>query len=123
MKYYMVHYDNRFWLLWIIGAIMAVSVCLCSSWSEDTLLLAVAFALSLIAIAIIRKFRYRTALYNIIFWLGYNFLLSYGLLFKSEGGAGLTWWFYLLCINTLQFIVLAVYSIILIIGKKNQSPT
>lgn len=119
----MVHYDNRFWLLWIIGAVMAVSVCLCSSWSEDTLLLAVAFALSLIAIAIIRKFRYRTALYNIIFWLGYNFLLSYGLLFKSEGGAGLTWWFYLLCINTLQFIVLAVYSIILIIGKKNQSPT
>ncbi len=115
--------DNRLWLLWIIGAIMAVSVCLCSSWSEDTLLLAVAFALSLIAIAIIHKFRNRTALCNIIFWLGYNSLLSYGLLFKSEGGAGLTWWFYLLCTNTLQFIVLAIYYLILIIGKKNQSPT
>lgn len=115
--------DKRFWILWLIGVIMAVTVCLCSSWSEDTMLLAVAFALSLIAIAIIRKFRYRTALCNIIFWLVYNSLLSYGLLFKSEGGAGLTWWFYLLCLNTLQFIVLAVYSIILIIGKKNQSPT
>lgn len=115
----MVHYDKRFWILWLIGAMMAVSVCLCSSWSEDTLLLAVAFALSLIAIAIIPKFRYRTALCNILFWLGYNAVLSYGLLFKSEGGAGLTWWFYLLCLNTLQFIVLAVYPIILIIGKKN----
>ena len=111
--------DKCFWVLWLIGVIMAVTVCLCSSWSEDIALLAVAFALSLIAIAIIRKFRYRTALYNILFWLGYNAVLSYGLLFKSEGGAGLTSWFYLLCLNTLQFIVLAVYSIILIIGKKN----
>lgn len=110
---------NRFWLLWIIGAIMAVTVCLCSTWSEDTLLLAVAFVLLQIAIAIIRKLRYRTALCNIIFWLGYNSLLSYRLLFKSEGGAGLTWWFYLLCLNALQFIVLVVYSIILIIGKKD----
>ena len=99
---------------------MALSVCLCSSWSEDTLLLVVAFVLSLIAIAIIRKFRYRTALCNIIFWLGYNAVLSYGLLFKSDGGAGLTWWFYMLCLNTLQFIVLAVYYIILIIEKMNQ---
>lgn len=115
--------EKRFWVLWLIGAIIAVAVSLCSSWSEDTLLLAVAFALSLIAIAIIHKFRNRTALCNILFWLGYNALLSYGLLFKSEGGAGLTWWFYLLCLNALQFIVLAVYSIILIIGKKNQSPT
>lgn len=102
---------------------MALSICLCSSWSDDTLLLAVAFALSLIAIAIIHKFRNRTALRNILFWLGYNALLSFGLLFKSEGGAGLTWWFYLLCLNALQFISLVVYSIILIIEKKNQSPT
>lgn len=112
--------DKRFWILWLIGVIIAVTVCLCSSWSEDTLLLAVAFALSMMAIAIIHKFRNRTALCNIIFWLGYNSLLSYGLLIKSDGGAGLTWWFYLLCLNALQFIVLAVYSIILIIGKKNQ---
>lgn len=111
--------DKRFWILWYIGVIMAVTVCLCSSWSEDTLLLAVAFALSMIAIAIIHKFRNRTALCNILFWLGYNAVLSYGLLFKSEGGAGLTWWFYLLCLNGLQFIVLVVYSIILIIGKKD----
>jgi len=115
--------EKRFWILWLIGAIIAVAVNLCSSWSEDTLLLAVAFALSLIAIAIIHKIRYRTALCSILFWLVYNALLSFGLLFKSEGGAGLTWWFYLLCLNTLQFIVMAVYSIILIIGKKNQSPT
>lgn len=114
--------DKRFWVLWLIGAIIAVAVSLCSSWSEDTSLLAVAFALSLIAIAIIRKFRYRTALCSILFWLVYNALLSFGLLFKSEGGAGLTWWFYLLCLNTVQFIGLSVYSIILII-KKNQSPT
>lgn len=114
--------DKCFWVFGLIGAIMALSVCLCSRWSEDTLLLAVAFALSLIAIAIIRKFRYRTALCNILFWLGYNAVLSYGLLFKSEGGAGLTWWFYLLCLNVLQFIVLAVYSIILIIGKRINQP-
>ena len=58
----MVHYDNRFWLLWIIGAIMAVSVCLCSSWSEATLLLAVAFVLSVIAIAICQKASKNTSL-------------------------------------------------------------
>lgn len=114
--------DKRFWVLWIIGVIMALSVSLCSSWSGDTLLLAVAFALSLIAIAIIHKFRNHTALCNILFWLAYNALLSFGLLFKSEGGAGLTWLFYLLCLNTVQFFVLAVYSIILII-KKIQSAT
>ena len=114
--------DKRFWILWFIGAIMALVVCLRSPWCEDTFLLAVAFSLSLIAIAIIHKLKKRTALSNIIFWLGYNALLSFGLLFKSDGGAGLTWWFFLLCLNTLQFIVLTVYSIILIIGKKNQSP-
>lgn len=109
--------DKRFWILWLIGATMSIAVCLCSSWSEDILLLAVAFALSLLAIAIIHKFRKRTALCNIIFWLGYNALLSYGVLLKSDGGAGLTWWFYLLCLNALQFIILAVYFLILIIGK------
>lgn len=115
--------DKRFWILWLICATLSIAVCLCSSWNEDTLLLVVAFALSLIAIAIIHKFRNRTALCNILFWLGYNALLSYGLLFKSDGGAGLTWWFYLLCLNVLQFIILAVYSIILSIGKNNQPPT
>lgn len=115
--------DKRFWILWLIEISIVVAVCVCSSWSEDTSLLAVAFALSLIAIAIIHKFRKRTALCNILFWLGYNALLSYGLLFKSDGGAGLTWWFYLLCLNALQFIILAVYSIILSIGKNNQPPT
>lgn len=115
--------DIRFWILWLIGVIIAVAVNLCSSWSEDILLLDVAFALSLITIAIIHKFRKRTALCNILFWLGYNVLLCYGLLFKSEGGAGLTWWFYLLCLNVLQFIVLTVYSIISIIKNKKQSAT
>lgn len=110
--------DKRFWLLWITGAIIAFAVCLCSSWNEDTLLLAVAFALSLIAVAGCHKSGKRTALYNILFWLGYNAPLSYGLLFKSEGGSGLTWWFYLLCLNALQFIVLTVYSIISFCGKR-----
>ena len=110
--------DKCFLILWLIGVIMAVTVCLCTSWSEDISLLAVAFVLPLIAIAIIHKFRNRTALCNILFWLGYNAVLSYGLLFKSEGGAGLSWWFYLLCLNALQFIVLIVCSIILMIGKK-----
>ncbi len=114
--------DKRFWILWYIGVIIAVVVSLCLSRSVDTLLLSVAFALSLIAIAIINKFRNRTALCNVLFWLGYNAPLSFGLLFISEGGAGLTWWFYLICLNILQFIVLAIYYLILIIGKKNQSP-
>ena len=112
MKCYMAHYNTQFWLLWLIGAVMTLSVCLCSSWREDTLLLAAAFALSLISIAIIHKFRNHTALCNILFWLGYNALLCYGLLFKSEGGAGLTWWFYLLCPNVLQFISDAIIAYI-----------
>ena len=110
--------DKRFWLLWIIGIIMAVTVCLCSSWSEDTLILAVAFALSLIVVAFCHKASKRAAWCNILFWLGYNTLLSYGLLFKSKYGSGLTWWFFLLCLNTLQFIVLTAYSIISICRKK-----
>lgn len=114
--------DKRFWILWFIGAIMALAVCIRSTWCEDTFLLAVAFSLSLIAIAIIHKLKKRTALCNILFWLGYNALLSYGLLFKSDGGAGLAWWFYLLCLNSLQFIILAVYSIILSIRRNNQPP-
>jgi len=110
--------NKRFWLLWIIGAIAAVTACLCSSWSEDTLLLAVAFALSLIAVAFCHKASKRVACYNILFWLGYNALFSYGLLFKSKYGSGLTWWFFLLCLNTLQSIVLTAYSIISICRKK-----
>lgn len=55
---------------------MAMTVCLHSSWSEYTLLLAVAFALPLIAIAICQKLSKRTSLYNILFWLGYNALLN-----------------------------------------------
>ncbi len=116
----MAHYNTRFWLLWVIGAVMAVMVCSCYSWDEDTLLLAVVFALSLIAVAFCHKASKRVAGYNILFWLGYNVLLSYGLLFKSKYGSGLTWWFYMLCLNCLQFIILTIYSVFSIYKKKKQ---
>jgi len=67
--------DKRSWIYWIIGTIMALAVCLHSLWSEDTLLLAVAFALSLIAIAICQKLSKRTSLYNILFYFGWDIML------------------------------------------------
>lgn len=113
--------DKRFWILWIIGAIMAVTVCLCSSWSEDTLLLAVAFALSLIVVAFCHKSCKRAAGYNILFWLGYNALLSYELLFNNKYGSGFTWWFFLLILNLVQFLVLAVYLMVKHIGNRRMN--
>ncbi len=50
----------------------------------------------------------------------YNAILVYNLIFNSYGGAGFTWWFYLLILNGLHSIVLLIYFFVTCIRNKSK---
>ena len=104
--------DIRFWIAWLVLLLLAVVSCIVEGWSVDTALLGVAYALSLLSTWLCHRVRPRTAFVNLIVMIAYNAILSYNLVFNSQYGAGLTWWFLALLLNTLQSFSLLVYILI-----------
>ena len=105
--------DKRFWIAWLVLLLLAIASCMVQGWSEDTALLGAAYALSLLSTWLCHGVRPRTAFVNLIAMVAYNVLLSYNLVFNSQYGAGLTWWFLALLLNTVQSISLFVYFLII----------
>ena len=103
--------DKRFCIAWGIFLVFAVTICIIEGWSEDTALLGVTYALSLLSIWLCHRVKSRTAFSNLIVMIAYNAILSYNLVFNSRYGAGLTWWLLILLLNTLQSLSLLVYVI------------
>lgn len=105
--------DKRFWIAWLILLLLDMASCMAECWSEDTALLGVTYALSLLSTWLCHRVRPRTAFVNLIVMIAYNVILSYNLVFNSQYGAGLTWWFLTLLLNTLQSFSLLSYILII----------
>ena len=112
--------DKRFWIAWLLLFILAIVSCMTGGWSEDTALLGAAYTLSLLSAWLCHRVRPRAALGNLIVMIAYNTVLSYNLVFNSRYGAGLTWWFFILLLNTIYSIGLLIF--ILISSKNGKLP-
>ena len=103
--------NKRFWIAWLVLLLLAIASCMVQGWSEDTALLSVTYALSLLSTWLCKRVEPRTVFGNLIVMIVYNAILSYNLVFNSRYGAGITWWFITLFLNTLQSFSLLVYVI------------
>lgn len=110
--------NKRFWIAWFVLLILAIVSCMAEGWSEDTALLGGGYALSLLSTWLCHRVRPRTAFSDLILMIAYNAILSFNLVFNSQYGAGLTWWFYALLLNTAHSIALLIFVIINVIKRK-----
>jgi len=112
--------DKRFWIVWTVLMLLMVGAAWIEGWSEDMVLLDVAYALSLLLTWLCHRIKPKFAFGNLIVMICYNTILEYNLLFNSQYGTGLTWWFFALLLNTIQSIyLLLVFTINGIIKRKN----
>ena len=105
--------DKRFWIAWPVLLILAIVSCMAGGWKEDTALLGASYALSLLSAWLCHGVRARSALVNLIVMIAYNAILGYNLVFNSRYGVGITWWFLILLLNTIQSLSLLVYFLII----------
>lgn len=91
--------------------LMVIVIAFCS-WNEDMAILGIAYALSLLSTWLCHRIRPKAALGNLLVMLLYNAILGYNLISNSQGGAGFTWWFYLLILNGIHSIGLIIFTII-----------
>ena len=103
--------NKQFWIAWVVLLVVMVGCCLSEGWSEDTALLAGAYALSLLSTWLCHKVRPRVAYGNLIVMIVYNAILAYNLVFNSRYGGGMIWWFYALLLNTVHSIALLIYTL------------
>ncbi len=104
--------DKRFWIAWVVLLVLLFGCCISEGWSEDTALLGGAYALSLSSTWQCHRVRPRVAYGNLIVMIVYNAILAYNLVFNSRYGAGMTWWFYALLLNTAHSIGLMIFTLI-----------
>lgn len=105
--------DKRFfWIAWRVLLVLMVGCCISEGWSEDTALLGGGYALSLLSTWLCHRVRPRTAFGNLIVMIAYNAILSCNLVFNSQYGAGLTWWFLALLLNTIHSIGLMIFTLV-----------
>ncbi len=74
-------------------------------------LLCAAYALSLLSTWLCYKAKPKAAFVNLIVMIAYNAMLSYNLVFNSQYGTGLTWWFFVLLLNTIHSIGLMIFTL------------
>ena len=92
--------DKRFWITWVaLALLMAVVMAQCS-WNEDTMILGIAYVMSQLSTWLCHRIRPKAAFGN------------------NHGGAGFTWWFYLLLLNGVHSIVLLIYTSCIYIKKQ-----
>lgn len=114
----MTHKLALFWILWGVLLVVMVGCCIFEGWSEDTAMLGGAYALSLLSGWVCHRVRARVAYGNLTVMIVYNAILAYNLVFNSRYGAGMTWWFYALLLNTIHSIALLLFVIITVIKRK-----
>ena len=105
--------DKQFSITESAMLVLMVGCCISEGWSEDTALLGGAYALSLLSAWLCHRVRPRAALGNLIVMIVYNAILAYNLVFNSQSGAGLTWWFYAVLLNTVHSIALLIYTLVI----------
>ena len=105
--------DKQFWIAWGVLLVLMVGCCISEGWSEDTTLLGGDYALSLLSTWVCHRIRPRVAYGNLIVMIVYNGILAYNLVFNSRYGAGMTWWFYALLLNTVHSIALLICTLVI----------
>ena len=110
--------DKRFWAIWLLFLLLAIVCCIAEGWSDDTVLLDAAYAMSLVTTWLCHRVRPRVAYGNLIVMIVYNAILAYNLVFNSQYGSGMAWWFYALLLNTAHSIALLLFVIINVIKRK-----
>lgn len=105
--------NKRFGIAWFVFLLLAIVNCMAGGWNEDSALLGAAYALSLLSTWLCHKVRPKAAFGNLIVMIAYNAILSCNLVFNSQYGAGLTWWFYTLLLNTIHSIGLMIFTSII----------
>lgn len=114
----MTHKLALFWILWGVLLVVMVGCCIFEGWSEDTALPGGTYALSLLSTWLCHKAKPKAAFVNLIVMIAYNAILSYNLVFNSQYGAGLTWWFFALLLNTIHSIGFMIF-VLLSTQKRN----
>ena len=114
----MTHKLALFWIAWGVLLVVMVGCCISEGWSEDTALLGGTYALSLLSTSLCHKAKPKAAFVNLIVMIAYNAILSYNLVFNSQYGAGPTWWFFALLLNTIHSIGLMIF-VLLSTQKRN----
>ena len=104
--------NKRFWIAWPVLLLLVIVSCIAEGWSEDIALLGAAYALSLLSTWLCHKAKPKAAFVNLIVMIAYNAILSYNLVFNSQYGAGLTWWFFALLLNTIHSIGLMIFALL-----------
>lgn len=110
--------EKKFWAAWLVLFLMSIVSCMSEGWNEDSALLSGAYALSLLSTWLCHKIRPRIAYGNLIVMVAYNAILAYNLVFNSQYGAGMTWWFFALLLNTIHSIGLMIF-VLLSTQKRN----
>lgn len=103
--------DKRFWIAWAALVVLMVVVMAQCSWSDDTMILGIGYALSLLSTWLCRRIRPKAAFGNLLVMVLYNAILGYNLIFNNHAGAGFTWWFFLLLLNGIHSIGLLIYYV------------
>lgn len=104
--------NKRFWTAWLFLLLIVIASCMAEGWNEDCAMLCTAYALSLLSTWLCHKVRPKAAFGNLIVMIAYNAILSCNLVFNSQYGAGLTWWFFVLLLNTIHSIGLMIFTLV-----------
>lgn len=76
---------------------------------SDNQILYISSVICLILILLTFKFSKQVVLINLVVFILYNAILYYNLIYKSEGGSGFVWWFYLIILTVAQILILGIY--------------
>jgi len=76
---------------------------------SDNQILYISSAVCLILILLSFKFSKQVGVINLVVFILYNAILYYNLTYKSEGGSGFLWWFYLIILTIAQILILGIY--------------
>ncbi len=110
--------DKRFWITWVALALLMTVVMVRHSWNEDTMILGIAYVMSLLSTWLCHRIRPKAAFGNLLVVFLYNTILGYNLIFNNHGGEGFTWWFFLLLLNGIHSIGLLIYTSSIYIKKR-----
>lgn len=111
--------DKRFWIAWMVMAMLMVVILARRSWNEDMIILSIFYALSLLSTWLCHRIRPKAALGNLLVMFLYNLILWHNFSFNIDCGSGFIWWSCLLDLNAIHSIGLLIYTLIIRFIKKH----
>ena len=76
---------------------------------SDNQILYISSVVCLILVFLSFKFSKQVGVINLVVYLLYSAILYYNIIYKSDGGSGFLWWFYLIILTVVQILILGIY--------------